>query len=105
MNIRPTLHLHRKNGAYYISMHPVNINSETEAVPLQFKIPGCHKEDGTTEYGSDSSSELEIEFLAPGSFEPKKIEANLKSLGTYVTEKDILKATKLKKKGRLSHTS
>ncbi|KAJ9589324.1 hypothetical protein L9F63_017483 [Diploptera punctata] len=65
----PTLHVHRRDGAYYISMHPMNLVPEENNVPLQFRIPSKKKdEDGDTCTcnDSDSSSDLEVEFMAPG---------------------------------------
>ncbi|XP_069671641.1 uncharacterized protein [Periplaneta americana] len=65
----PTLHIHRRNGAYYISMHPINLVPEENNVPLQFRIPAKkNDEDDDDSCGcgdSNTSSELEIEFMAP----------------------------------------
>ncbi|PSN41357.1 hypothetical protein C0J52_10377 [Blattella germanica] len=70
----PTLHVHRRDGAYYISMHPMNLEPEENNVPLQFRIPAKKKEEGEEDScecdESDASSELEIEFMAPGVYWP-----------------------------------
>lgn len=68
----PTLHLHKKDGAYFISMNPLKGESEDEeeerSPPIMFKI--LPHED---EVSTSSESSLEIEFTAPGAFRKKPL--------------------------------
>ncbi|XP_039282780.1 uncharacterized protein LOC111056596 [Nilaparvata lugens] len=63
----PTLHVHKKDGVYFISMNPLRLeDDDDEQVPLMFKIDA----DPST---SSSESSLEIECTAPGALRRRQI--------------------------------
>jgi len=80
---KPTLHIHKKEGFYYVSMYPTKRDSdddEAEVKPLKFKIDAKRpdgesgsSDDGNRTGGSSSSSEsLEIEYMSPAALMPRK---------------------------------
>ena len=89
----PTLHIHRRNGSYYISMHPMNLEPEENNVPLQFRIPAKKKDeegdgDSCVCDQSETSSDLEIEFMAPGVYWPS--DKDRKTVQTQCFESEFL---------------
>ncbi|XP_063974292.1 uncharacterized protein LOC135160998 [Diachasmimorpha longicaudata] len=96
----PTLHLHRKNGDYYITMYPVkpedsnNPEALEEVKPLQFKVTrngNGNDEEDVSSIGDD----MEFEFSPPAAihkYQKKKVER--KDLETQVVQQEILDAFK-----------
>lgn len=87
----PTLHVHRKDGTYYITMYP--IKPETEDLqrldepinPLQFKIVKSK----TSIASSSTASDLEIEFSPPAAVNRLRRKPNVVHTGTQVKQQQI----------------
>ncbi|XP_014259470.1 uncharacterized protein LOC106672488 isoform X2 [Cimex lectularius] len=73
-DLRPTLHVHKKHGLYYVSMFPPKKEDEAEPQPIQFKIDPKHP-DGpgggdssmfeTEDTSTNSEDSFQLEFVAP----------------------------------------
>lgn len=87
----PTLHIHRKNGDYYVTMYP--IRPETEDLqrldapinPLQFKIVKSK----TSVASSSTASDMEIEFSPPAAVNRLKKKPNVVHTGTQLKQQMI----------------
>ncbi|XP_011496560.1 PREDICTED: uncharacterized protein LOC105361152 [Ceratosolen solmsi marchali] len=88
----PTLHIHRRDGEYYITMYP--IRQETSDVPrideplnpLQFKIVKSKDSLAT----SSTASDMEIEFSPPAAVNRIKKKPNVVHIETNVNQQEIL---------------
>ena len=98
----PTLHIHRKDGVYYVTMYP--IKQETTDVPrldepvnpLQFKI--VKSKDSLA--SSSTASDMEIEFSPPAAVNRLKKKPNVIHVETQVKQQEILDACKTDLKGK-----
>lgn len=92
----PTLHIHRKDGVYYVTMYP--IRPETSEVPrldepinpLQFKI--VKSKDSLA--SSSTASDMEIEFTPPAAVNRLKKKPNVIHIETQVKQQEIIDAFK-----------
>jgi hypothetical protein len=92
----PTLHIHRRDGDYYITMYP--IRQETSDVlrvdeplnPLQFKI--VKSKDSLA--SSSTASDMEIEFSPPAAVNRVKKKPNVVHIETNVNQQEILEEMK-----------
>lgn len=108
VELPPTLHIHRKDGTYYVTMYPVkaeNIHNPEmhEAVkPLQFKI--TKDKDGGSASSSSTASDMEIEFSPPAAVNRYKKKGPVKDGDTQVNQQEILDALKTPATKRQSKT-
>ena len=112
VELPPTLHIHRKDGTYYVTMYPIkaeHINDpklQEDVKPLQFKI--TKNKDDESACSSSTASDMEIEFSPPAAFDRYKKKAPVTSQETQVIEQEILDAVKVtnvkpetRKKGKI----
>ncbi|XP_008205878.1 uncharacterized protein LOC103316058 isoform X1 [Nasonia vitripennis] len=109
-NFPPTLHIHRKDGVYYVTMYPIRPEaSEVPRIdepvnPLQFKI--VKSKDSLA--SSSTASDMEIEFTPPAAVNRLKKKPNVIHIETQVKQQEILDAFKktadFKKKNKDSKT-
>ncbi|XP_043467821.1 uncharacterized protein LOC122502034 [Leptopilina heterotoma] len=99
IELPPTLHIHRKNGTYYITMYPIkaqNIaNPEAQKLvkPLQFKVTK-NKNDDSSSLSSTSVSDMEIEFSPPAIVGRPSAKPETKTVGTQLKQQEIFDAYK-----------
>ncbi|KAL6256081.1 hypothetical protein P5V15_013316 [Pogonomyrmex californicus] len=94
----PTLHIHRKDGTYYVTMYP--IRQETTDVPhldepmkpLQFKI--VRNKDDASVASSSTASDMEIEFSPPAAINKYRRKPDVIHVETQVRQQEILDAFK-----------
>lgn len=95
----PTLHIHRKDGTYYITMYPIRQETtdvpqlEEPMKPLQFKI-GRNKDDASVA-SSSTASDMEIEFSPPAAVNRYRKKPDVIHVDTQVRQQEILDAFKL----------
>lgn len=96
IDLPPTLHIHRKDGTYYITMYPINkdhiINSELQetVVPLQFKVTKDKEEDGDND-SSSVASDIEFEFSPPiADTHYRQTKVHTKNVNTQVKQQEII---------------
>lgn len=88
----PTLHIHRKDGVYYVTMYPIRQETSDEPRldepinPLQFKIV---KSKGSIA-SSSTASDMEIEFSPPAAVNRLKKKPNVIHVETQVKQQEIL---------------
>ena len=95
VDLPPNLHVHRKNGDYYVTMYPIrqdkDISRADEPInPLQFKIV---KNRGSIA-SSSTASDMEIEFSPPAAVNRIKKKPDVVHVDTQVKQEEILKETK-----------
>ncbi|CAK9814036.1 hypothetical protein ANTQUA_LOCUS7911 [Anthophora quadrimaculata] len=107
MEAPPTLHIHRKDGTYYVTMYPIRQEQTTEArlaepmKPLQFKI--VKNKDDASVASSSTASDMEIEFSPPAAVSRIRKKPDVVHVETQVRQQEIIdayKAEELKKKNR-----
>ncbi|CAD1480300.1 unnamed protein product [Heterotrigona itama] len=103
----PTLHIHRKDGTYYVTMYPIRQETSTEPrlsepmKPLQFKI--VKNKDDASDTSSSTASDMEIEFSPPAAVTRPRKKPDVIHVDTQVRQQEILDAYKtedFKKKSR-----
>ena len=103
----PTLHIHRKDGIYYVTMYPIRQETPTEPhlsepmKPLQFKI--VKNKDDASDTSSSTTSDMEIEFSPPAAVTRPRKKPDVVHVDTQVRQQEILDAYKteeFKKKSR-----
>ncbi|XP_076762244.1 uncharacterized protein LOC143430129 [Xylocopa sonorina] len=104
----PTLHIHRKDGTYYVTMYPIRQETSGEEPrlsepmkPLQFKI--VKNKDEASDASSSTASDMEIEFSPPAAVARYRKKPDVIHVDTQVRQQEIIdayKAEELKKKGR-----
>ncbi|XP_078033891.1 uncharacterized protein LOC144468353 [Augochlora pura] len=101
----PTLHIHRKDGTYYVTMYPIRQEAPDEAhvsepmKPLQFKI--VKNKDEASVASSSTASDMEIEFSPPAAVTRPRKKPDVIHVETQVRQQEILdeiKAETVKKK-------
>ncbi|KAG7202675.1 hypothetical protein KM043_009849 [Ampulex compressa] len=102
----PTLHIHRKDGTYYVTMYPIKQETSDEprldepTKPLQFKI--VKNKDDESVASSSTASDMEIEFSPPAAVNRYRKKPDVIHVDTQVRQQEILDAFKssdsLKKK-------
>nr|XP_033338365.1 uncharacterized protein LOC117227334 [Megalopta genalis] len=101
----PTLHIHRKDGTYYVTMYPIRQEPSDEAhvaepmKPLQFKI--VKNKDEASVASSSTASDMEIEFSPPAAVTRPRKKPDVIHVETQVRQQEILdeiKAETVKKK-------
>ncbi|XP_011306202.1 uncharacterized protein [Fopius arisanus] len=96
----PTLHIHRKNGDYFVTMYPVKPeDSEHPEVlkdvkPLQFKVTKDRKTDDDEGDVSSVGDDMEFEFSPPAAIQKYQKKTEKKDLETQVIQQEILDAFK-----------
>ncbi|XP_076165891.1 uncharacterized protein LOC143145928 [Ptiloglossa arizonensis] len=94
----PTLHIHRKDGTYYVTMYPIGQETVTESrlsepiKPLQFKI--VKNKDDASVASSSSASDMEIEFSPPAAVTRNRKKPDVVHVDTQVRQQEILDAVK-----------
>ncbi|XP_036150361.1 uncharacterized protein LOC118648163 [Monomorium pharaonis] len=113
----PTLHIHRKDGTYYVTMYPIRQETadashqlEEPMKPLQFKI--ARNKDDASVASSSTASDMEIEFSPPAAVNRSfRRKPDVIHVDTQVRQQEILdayelttadtpKTTKKEKKGK-----
>ncbi|XP_076666395.1 uncharacterized protein LOC143367988 [Andrena cerasifolii] len=106
----PTLHIHRKDGTYYVTMYPIRAETTGEPrlsepmKPLQFKI--VKNKDDASVATSSTASDMEIEFSPPAAVSRYRKKPDVVHVDTQVRQQEILDAYrtdgpgKREKKGR-----
>ncbi|KAF3427658.1 hypothetical protein E2986_10361 [Frieseomelitta varia] len=103
----PTLHIHRKDGIYYVTMYPIRQETPAEPrlsepmKPLQFKI--VKNKDDASGTSSSTASDMEIEFSPPAAVTRPRKKPDVIHVDTQVRQQEILDAYKtedFKRKGR-----
>ena len=106
----PTLHIHRKDGTYYVTMYPIKQDVmdvpklEEPIKPLQFKI--AKNKDDASVASSSTASDMEIEFSPPAAVNRYRKKPNVIHVETQVKQQEITDAfknddaKKEKKKGK-----
>lgn len=97
----PTLHIHRKDGTYYVTMYPIRQEAEAGVVsqldepmkPLQFKI--ARNKDDASAVSSSTASDMEIEFSPPAAVNRYRRKPDVIHVDTQVRQQEILDAYKL----------
>ncbi|XP_023318409.1 uncharacterized protein LOC106653798 [Trichogramma pretiosum] len=97
----PTLHIHRKDGVYYVTMYPIRNENDTDKLdepinPLQFKIVKSK----TSIASSSTASDMEIEFSPPAAVNRLKKKPNVVHVDTQVQQQEILDACKRPSDGK-----
>lgn len=93
----PTLHIHRKDGTYYVTMYPIRQEAtdathlEEPVKPLQFKI-ARNKDDSVA--SSSTASDMEIEFSPPAAINKLRRKPDVIHVDTQVRQQEILDAFK-----------
>ncbi|KAK0082872.1 hypothetical protein PV326_006962 [Microctonus aethiopoides] len=94
----PTLHIQRRDGAYYITMYPIRQETmdvpklEEPIKPLQFTIP--KKLEDYSDSSSSIASDMDIEFSPPAAVNRYKKLPNVIHVETQVKQKDIINTFK-----------
>ncbi|XP_076234986.1 uncharacterized protein LOC143179576 [Calliopsis andreniformis] len=94
----PTLHIHRKDGTYYVTMYPIRAETTDEPrlsepmKPLQFKI--VKNKDDASEASSSTASDMEIEFSPPAAVSRYRKKPDVVHVDTQVRQQQILDAMK-----------
>lgn len=94
----PTLHIHRKDGTYYITMHPIRKKTgevsqlDEPMKPLQFKI--ARNKDDASVASSSTASDMEIEFSPPAAVNRYRKRPDVIHVDTQVRQQEILDAYK-----------
>ncbi|KAL0102681.1 hypothetical protein PUN28_018177 [Cardiocondyla obscurior] len=92
----PTLHVLRKDGTTYVTMHPIRQEAadasrvEEPTKPLQFKI--TRNKDDSSVASSSTASDIEIEFSPPAAFNRQRRKPNVIHVDTQVRQQEILDA-------------
>ncbi|KYN22565.1 PREDICTED: uncharacterized protein LOC108759028 [Trachymyrmex cornetzi] len=96
----PTLHIHRKDGTYYVTMYPIRQETtadvsqlEEPMKPLQFKI--VRNKDDASVASSSTASDMEIEFSPPAAVNRYRKKPDVIHVDTQVRQQEILDAFKL----------
>ncbi|XP_011689375.1 PREDICTED: uncharacterized protein LOC105450945 [Wasmannia auropunctata] len=95
----PTLHIHRKDGTYYVTMYPIRQETgdvsqlEEPMKPLQFKI--ARNKDDASVASSSTASDMEIEFSPPAAVSRYRRKPDVIHVDTQVRQQEILDAFKL----------
>ncbi|XP_011159741.1 uncharacterized protein LOC105195833 [Solenopsis invicta] len=96
----PTLHIHRKDGTYYVTMYPIKQEAtadvsqlEEPMKPLQFKI--VRNKDDASVASSSTASDMEIEFSPPAAVNRYRKKPDVIHVDTQVRQQEILDAFKL----------
>lgn len=95
----PTLHIHRKDGTYYVTMYPIRQETSDEpqleepVKPLQFKIMR-NKDDASTT-SSSTASDMEIEFSPPAAVYRYRKKPDVIHVDTQVRQQEILDTFKM----------
>ena len=98
VELPPTLHIHRKDGTYYITMYPIKQESaenpelQEQVKPLQFKV--TKNKDDASVCSSSTASDMEIEFSPPAAINRYRKKAEVKTIDIQVKQQDILDAFK-----------
>jgi len=110
VELPPTLHIHRKDGTYYVTMYPIKSEAtqdvpqlEEPTKPLQFKI--VKNKDDISDASSSTASDMEIEFSPPAAVSRYRKKPDVIHVDTQVRQHEILDAFKSaeppkKKKGK-----
>lgn len=94
----PTLHIHRKDGTYYVTMYPIRQETadvpqlEEPMKPLQFKI--VRNKDDASVATSSTASDMEIEFSPPAAVNRYRKKPDVIHVDTQVRQQEILDAFK-----------
>lgn len=94
----PTLHIHRKEGTYYVTMYPIRQETadapqlEEPMKPLQFKI--VRNKDDASVASSSTASDMEIEFSPPAAVNRYRRKPDVIHVDTQVRQQEILDAFK-----------
>lgn len=94
----PTLHIHRKDGTYYVTMYPIRQETadvsqlEEPMKPLQFKI--ARNKDDASVASSSTASDMEIEFSPPAAVNRYRRKPDVIHVDTQVRQQEILDAFK-----------
>ncbi|XP_032682082.1 uncharacterized protein LOC116849244 [Odontomachus brunneus] len=95
----PTLHIHRKDGTYHVTMYPIKGETTDETPrleeptkPVQFKI--VRKRDDASVTSSSTASDLEIEFSPPAAVNRYRRKPDVVHVDTQVRQQEILDALK-----------
>ncbi|KAK2576456.1 hypothetical protein KPH14_005787 [Odynerus spinipes] len=95
----PTLHIHRKDGTYYVTMYPIKQETmdmpklEEPMKPLQFKI--VKNKDDESMASSSTASDMEIEFSPPAAVNRYRKKPDVVHIETQVKQQEILDAMKI----------
>lgn len=96
----PTLHIHRKDGTYYVTMYPIKAETtddtprlEEPTKPLQFKIARSRNDASVA--SSSTASDMEIEFSPPAAVNRYRRKPDVVHVDTQVRQQEILDAFKL----------
>ncbi|XP_033217323.1 uncharacterized protein LOC117173057 [Belonocnema kinseyi] len=94
----PTLHIHRKDGVYYVTMYPIKQDTmvvpklEEPTKPLQFKI--VKNRGDASDLSSSTASDMEIEFSPPAAVNRYRKKPDVIHIETQVKQQEILDAYK-----------
>ncbi|XP_025153951.1 uncharacterized protein LOC105182973 [Harpegnathos saltator] len=95
----PTLHIHRKDGTYYVTMYPIKGETtdytprlEEPTKPLQFKIARSRNDASVA--SSSTASDMEIEFSPPAAVNRYRRKPDVVHVDTQVRQQEILDALK-----------
>nr|XP_031833837.1 uncharacterized protein LOC116427528 [Nomia melanderi] len=96
----PTLHIHRKDGTYYVTMYPIKQEQPADEArvpepmkPLQFKI--VKNKDEASVASSSTASDMEIEFSPPAAVTRPRRRPDVIHVETQVRQQEILDAVKV----------
>jgi hypothetical protein len=91
--MKPTLHVHKKDGYYYISMFPAKSESGPEPQPVKFKIDPKSGPRGDSSSSEESTTDdsLAFEYIAPISLQRPKPKAPKRNTDTQYNPADFAK--------------
>ncbi|XP_033226858.1 uncharacterized protein LOC117179311 isoform X2 [Belonocnema kinseyi] len=98
LELPPTLHIHRKDGTYYVTMYPIKQESsdnpelQEQVKPLQFKV--TKNKDDASVCSSSTASDMEIEFSPPAAINRYRKKVPVKNADSQVKQQDIIDAFK-----------
>ncbi|KAI4473090.1 hypothetical protein M0802_016320 [Mischocyttarus mexicanus] len=99
VELPPTLHIHRKDGTYYVTMYPIKQETmdvpklEEPMKPLQFKIVKNKDDDSVA--SSSTASDMEIEFSPPAAVNRYRKKPDVIHIETQVKQQEILDSFKI----------
>ncbi|XP_014479699.1 PREDICTED: uncharacterized protein LOC106746992 [Dinoponera quadriceps] len=95
----PTLHIHRKDGTYYVTMYPIKGETaddtprlEKPTKPLQLKITRSRNDASVA--SSSTASDMELEFSPPAAVNRYRKKPDVVHVDTQVRQQEILDALK-----------
>lgn len=98
IELPPTMHIHRKNGTYYVTMNPVRPDLDLDEYvknppkPLQFKV--TKDRDDNSIASSSTAEDMEFEFSPPTAITHYRTKPEICDMQTQVKHQEIIDSMK-----------